>query len=98
MTTQPADLDVVIVNCKGLYPVNLTPILFGFAPSPNQDITNAVTMLARMIRFIVADLTDPRSVQQELTFIKPQVMVAICPILLKGQKPWSMFDGLIPNH
>jgi uncharacterized protein YjbI with pentapeptide repeats len=73
---------------------NLTPILFDFDPSLNQDITDTVTLLARMVRFVIADLTDPMSVQQELTLIAPQVMVAIRPIILKGQKPWSMFDGL----
>ena len=55
-------------------------------------------MLAGMTRFIVADLPDPRSVQQELTLITPLVLVAIYSIIHTGQKPWSRFDGLISNH
>jgi hypothetical protein len=47
-----------------------------------------------MARFVIADLTDPRSVQQELTLIAPQVMVAIRPIILAEQQPWSMFPDL----
>jgi uncharacterized protein YjbI with pentapeptide repeats len=84
---------------------NLTPVLFDFDPSENQDFTDTVTLLARMARFVIADLTDPKSVQQELTLIAPEVMVAIRPIILAGQEPWSMFEdlqrrsqGLLPVH
>ncbi len=84
---------------------NLSPILFDFDPSSNQDIADTVTLLARMARFVIADLTDPRSVQQELTLIAPEVMVAIRPIILAGHEPWIMFDdlqrrsqGLLPVH
>jgi uncharacterized protein YjbI with pentapeptide repeats len=85
--------------------LNLSPVLFDFDPSSNLDISDTVTLLARMARFVIADLTDPRSVQQELTLIAPQVMVAIRPIILAGQQPWSMFGdlrrrshGLLPVH
>jgi uncharacterized protein YjbI with pentapeptide repeats len=85
--------------------VSLVPVVFDFAPASTLDVSDTVTLLARMARFVVADLTDPRSVQQELTLIAPQVMVAIRPIILAGQKPWSMFDdlrrrshGLLPVH
>lgn len=84
---------------------NLSPVLFDFEPSANQDITDTVTLLARMARFVIADITDPRGVQQELTLIAPAVMVAIRPIILAGQEPWSMFPdlqrrspGLLPVH
>ncbi len=73
---------------------NLTPVLFDFDPSDDQDFTDTVTLLARMARYVIADLTDPRSVQQELSLIAPQVVVAIKPIILAGQEPWSMFDDL----
>jgi len=85
--------------------LNLSPILFDFDPSSNLDISDTVTLLARMARFVIADLSDPRSVQQELTLIAPQVMVAIRPIIVAGQQPWSMFGdlqrrsrGLLPVH
>ena len=83
----------------------LVPVVFDFAPPSTLDLSDTVTLLARMARFVVADLTDPRSVQQELTLIAPQVMVAIRPIIMAGHKPWSMFDdlrrrshGLLPVH
>ncbi len=84
---------------------NFSPILFDFDPSSNLDISDTVTLLARMARFVIADLTDPRSVQQELSLIAPQVMVAIRPIILAGHEPWNMFPdllrrskGLLPIH
>ena len=73
---------------------NLSPVLFDFDPAANLDITDTVTLLARMARFVIADLTDPRSVQQELTLIATQVVVPIQPIILAGQQPWSMFTDL----
>lgn len=74
--------------------MNFSPVLFDFDPASNLDISDTVTLLARMSRFVIADLTDPRSVQQELTMIAPNVVVAIQPILLAGQEPWSMFPDL----
>jgi len=70
------------------------PVLFDFAVPKESDITDTVTMLARMARFIVADLTDPASIPQELTLIVPQVLVPVCPVILAGEKPWSMFADL----
>ncbi len=84
---------------------NFSPVLFDFDPAANQDFTDTVTLLARLARFVIADLTDARSVQQELTLVAPNVMVAICPIILAGQQPWSMYGdiqrrsrGLLPIH
>jgi uncharacterized protein YjbI with pentapeptide repeats len=74
--------------------MNFSPVLFDFEPASSLDISDTVTLLARMARFVIADLTDPRSVQQELTMIAPNVVVAIQPILLAGQEPWSMFPDL----
>ena len=73
---------------------DLVPVVFDFEPAANQDVTDTVTLLARMARFIIADITDPRSVQQELTLIAPAVVVAIQPIILSGQEPWAMFPDL----
>jgi hypothetical protein len=39
---------------------NYLPILFDFDVPATRDITETVSLLARMARFIIADLTDPR--------------------------------------
>jgi hypothetical protein len=45
---------------------NYLPILFDFELPARRNITEVVTLLARMARFIIADLTDPSSIPQEL--------------------------------
>jgi hypothetical protein len=44
-----------------------------------------------MARFIIADLTDPSSIPQELQAIIPSVHVPIQPLLLEGSSLYSMF-------
>jgi uncharacterized protein YjbI with pentapeptide repeats len=73
---------------------DLVPILFDFAIPKHRDITETVTLLARMARFIVADLTEPSSIPQELQAIVPDLLVPVQPILQEGYKPWAMFGDL----
>jgi len=77
---------------------NLTPVLFDFAIPADRDITETVTLLARMARFIVADLTDPASIPMELQAIAPDVAVPIRSLVHKDQKPFSMFGTLKKYH
>jgi hypothetical protein len=60
------------------------PILFDFEVPARRNTTETVTLLARMARFIIADLTDPSSIPQELQSIIPNVRVPVQPVLLEG--------------
>jgi hypothetical protein len=75
---------------------NYLPILFDFELPRRQNITETVTLLARMARFIIADLTDPSSIPQELTAIIPFVRVPVQPLLLEGSSLYSMFKDFDP--
>ena len=70
---------------------NYVPVLFDFEKPASLDFTETVTLLARMARFIVADLTDPASIPQELQAIVPHVAVPVQP-LIEGDRPYSMFS------
>jgi hypothetical protein len=67
------------------------PILFDFAVPATRDITETVTLLARIARFIIADLTDPSSIPKELEAIVPHVAVPVQPLLEGASRPYAMF-------
>jgi uncharacterized protein YjbI with pentapeptide repeats len=71
------------------------PILFDFEKPKNRDTQETITTLARLSKFIIADITDPKSIPQELTAISAELTsVPIKPIILKGNEPWGMFDAI----
>jgi hypothetical protein len=76
---------------------NYLPILFDFEAPARQNLTETITLLARMARFIIADLTDPSSIPQELQAIIPSVRVPIQPLLLEGSSLYSMFKDFDPR-
>jgi uncharacterized protein YjbI with pentapeptide repeats len=72
---------------------DFTPILFDFDKPSSKDVTGTVETLARMARFIIADLTDPSSIPHELATIVPQLRTTpIQPLRLAGSGGYGMFD------
>lgn len=67
------------------------PVLFDFDGPSSRDTTETITFLARMARFVVADLTDPRSIPHELQAIVPTLAVPVQPILVAGASTYAMF-------
>jgi hypothetical protein len=70
---------------------NYVPIMFDFSVPATRDITETVSLLARMARFIIADLTDPSSIPKELEAIVPSLAVPIQPLLEGASRPYAMF-------
>jgi uncharacterized protein YjbI with pentapeptide repeats len=72
---------------------NYLPILFDFLPSPNQATLETIKTLASMARFVIADLTDARSVLMELGAIVPAFpSVAVRLLIKKSEHEYGMLD------
>jgi uncharacterized protein YjbI with pentapeptide repeats len=69
------------------------PILFDFEKPSGRDLTETVTLLARMARFIIADITDAAAVREELQLIARDLpSVPIQPLLLAGTDEYVTFE------
>ena len=72
---------------------NYLPILFDFEKPRSRDTDETITLLARMARFVVADISDAKAVLQELRAIVPDLpSVPVQPIILAIQEEPGMFD------
>lgn len=75
--------------------MGLMPVVFDFDKPASKDMTGTVETLARMARFVIADLTDPSSIPHELATIVPFLRTTpVLPVRLVGSGGYSMFDDL----
>jgi uncharacterized protein YjbI with pentapeptide repeats len=74
------------------------PIVFDFERPTDRDFTETVMTLAGMSRFIIADITKPKSVPLELQATVPNYMIPFVPIIENGEEPFSMFQDLWQKH
>ena len=71
------------------------PIMFDFEKPKSRDTVETIRTLAGMSKFIIADLTDAKSVVQELQGIVPDFpSVAVRFVILKSQRDPPMFDHI----
>jgi len=69
------------------------PILFDFEKPSSQTTVETISTLAHMAKFVIADLTDAKSILQELQAIVPLSPSAVVqPLLLASQEEPGMFD------
>jgi hypothetical protein len=74
---------------------NYLPIMFDFAKPASRSYTETITTLARMARFIIADLTDATEVRLELAKIVPDLpSVPVQPLVLASATEYVTFQDI----
>jgi uncharacterized protein YjbI with pentapeptide repeats len=74
------------------------PIVFNFNKPETKDFTETVRLLAGLSKFVIADITNPKSAPLELQATVPEIMVPFRPIIEEGEKPFAMLQDLWIKH
>lgn len=70
------------------------PMMFDFEKPKQRDFTETIKTLAGLSRFIIADITNPKSSPLELQATMPDYMIPFVPIIQEDEKPFAMFQDL----
>ena len=62
------------------------PMVFNFDKPETKDFTETVRLLCGLSKFVIVDITNPRSAPLELQATVPDYMVPFAPILQKGDE------------
>jgi len=74
------------------------PIVFNFDKPETKDFTETVRLLAGLSKFVIADVTSPKSAPYELGAIVSQTMIPFQPIIAADETPFSMLQDLWINY
>jgi Pentapeptide repeats (8 copies) len=87
------------------HPNGYIPVLFDFDPQQDKPDFETVKTLTNLARFVIADLTDPRMVRSELTYITANVpSVPVQPILQRDADlppeygTWLLYKSFLPVY
>jgi len=71
------------------------PILFDWDKPSSRDLAETVSTLAHLSRFVIADITDAKSIPAELMCIVPALpSVAVQPLMLSSDYEYELFKHI----
>lgn len=94
----PERMNVLTLLRTALREEGFIPILFDFQRSSTRDLRESILVLAGFSRFIIADLTNPKSVSAELEAIIPNFLVPIVPIIQGSEPEYALFHSIDARH
>lgn len=72
---------------------DVIPVIFDFEKPSSRNLTETVMTLASISKYVIADLSSPRSIPHELASVARQLpSIRFYPIIVTGEKPFGMFD------
>jgi hypothetical protein len=74
------------------------PIVFNFDKPETKNFTETVRLLAGLSKFVIADITNPKSAPLELQATVPEIMVPFRPIIEEGEKLFAMLQDWWIKH
>jgi hypothetical protein len=74
--------------------LGFVPMMFDFERPTQRDFTETIKTLAGLSRFIIADITNPKSSPLELQATMPDYMIPFVPIIQEDEEPFAMFRDL----
>jgi len=78
---------------EALRSYDLIPVIFDFVKPESRNISETVFTLAHISKFVIADISSPRSIPQELSTIIPRLSsVNFYPIIIENEREYGMFN------
>jgi len=86
---------VILDAIRGkLRELGFVPMFFELEKPTQRDFTETIKTLARLSRFIIADITNPKSSPLELKAVVPDYMIPFVPICDENEEPIPIFQDL----
>ncbi len=75
---------------------NYVPLIFDFTPLKGRDMMTTISTLAHLSAFIIADISAPKSVPQEISWTIPHLTTTpMLPLICSSEQPYSMFETFL---
>jgi len=87
-----AERKAVLNAIKDTLRDSFVPVIFDFEGPDTRNLTETIGFLAGLARFVIADITDAKSIPQELQAIVPaHPSLPVQPIISQSDDPYGMF-------